>query len=102
MKRLAIPLLAFFMIQAGHSSEIEAQSILAVAKLAGGCGMIQQMVAFQNSTKMLGGDEFLVRFLATESARLGFATDSYVEFCAGAINLYSTMKELAEQADAKN
>ena len=37
--------------------------MMVVSKATGMCGVFAQMVNFQQSTKMPGGDEFIVRFL---------------------------------------
>lgn len=58
------------------------------AKFSGGCGIIGQMMEFQSSTKMDGGDAFILRFLNTESARLGFTLDQYIQYCKDSNALY--------------
>lgn len=66
-----------------------ATEMLVTAKFSGACAIIGQMIKFQADTKMPGGDEFLVRFLNTESARLGFGSrDEYIKMCTKAASAY--------------
>lgn len=58
------------------------------AKISGGCTILIQMAEFQESTKMLGGDEFLERFMRMESARLGMTTTEYAQTCVNADRVY--------------
>lgn len=64
--------------------------ILISAKFSGGCGIIGQMATFQQSTQMAGGDEFILRFIGAEAARLGFTAKEYMQRCAGANEIYQT------------
>lgn len=66
------------------------------AKMAGMCGTFQQMLAFQNSTKMKGGDEFIARFASTELARLGFSQKQFIIICNRSIDTYNTYKNLTD------
>lgn len=47
-----------------------------------------QMARFQKDTLMPGGDEFLARFLNTESARLGMTYEQYLKQCTDAAKVY--------------
>ena len=47
------------------------------------------MASFQESTKMPGGDEFLLRFLATEQARLGMSPQEFLKACQKSISTYT-------------
>ena len=70
-------------------------NLLVASKATGMCGNIQQMVAFQESTQMDGGDEFISRFVSTEAARLGKTVPEFVAQCDSAIAIYTqTMKDL--------
>ena len=62
--------------------------ILVVSKFTGLCGAIHQMIGFQETTKMPGGDEFVVRFVAVETARLGMSAQEFMDQCATSINRY--------------
>lgn len=61
-----------------------AREMLVTSKFNGYCGAIYQMGSFQEVTKMKGGTEFLVRFIKTESARLGFTVDQFLDACKNA------------------
>jgi hypothetical protein len=52
-------------------NELSSQGILAIAKMAGACGILDSMIQMQKTTKMPGGDEFVTRFWSVEAARLG-------------------------------
>lgn len=68
-------------------------SLLVAAKATGACGVIHQLVSFQESTKMQGGDEFIVRFLNTEMARLNKTLPDFLKECNVAIQMYNTTLE---------
>ena len=59
----------------------EIVSMMVVAKATGMCGVLSQLARFQETTKMKGGDEFIMRFLNTEAARLGHTVQSFVGQC---------------------
>ena len=60
----------------------------AVSKIAGACGILDSMLYFQKTTKMSGGDEFVVRFWTVEAARLGLSMQQYSDKCNQSITLY--------------
>lgn len=69
--------------------------MLVIAKSTGMCGNIKQLVAFQETTKMDGGDDFLLRFLNTEAARLGQDLPELLTQCKSSISIYTrTMESL--------
>lgn len=69
----------------------ELPKVLAVAKMAGACGILDQMVHFQGTTKLDGGNLFVTRFWATEAARLGMSTTELSETCDQAIRTYEQL-----------
>lgn len=75
------------------SADLDAQTMLVIAKYSGGCGILNQMAQFQGTTKMAGGTEFLARFLATEAARLGTTPSEYMARCKTAIETYNGVFE---------
>ncbi|GAA5446115.1 hypothetical protein Misp06_04324 [Microbulbifer sp. NBRC 101763] len=100
---MKIPLFIFVVLFSGFVvAEDKAQDdmssvidMMIVAKATGMCGVLSQLINFQQTTKMAGGDEFLVRFLNTEAARLGHTTESMVGQCPAVVEKYnSTMKLL--------
>lgn len=42
-------------------NELSSLGILAIAKMAGACGILDSMIQMQKTTKMPGGDEFVTR-----------------------------------------
>ena len=68
--------------------------LLTITKVAGMCGTFKQMATFQESTKMPGGDEFILRFMNTEAARLGKTLPQFLNECKSAVDIYTkTMEE---------
>lgn len=80
--------LTLFSFQANAAEGQSAQEIMAVSKIAGACGILDSMLYFQKTTKMSGGDEFVVRFWTAEAARLGLSMQQYSDKCNQSITLY--------------
>lgn len=92
---LAFSIFSFFAIAEEGNAPL--RDLLIISKATGMCGTIQQMVAFQESTKMDGGDEFITRFVSTEAARLGQTVPEFVTQCESSITVYTkTIKALNE------
>lgn len=87
-KVLAIVLLVTMWSHHSVAADSGAATTLILAKYAGMCGVFVQMSAFQESTKMPGGDEFIARFLNTELARLGTSIEDFVRNCNKAVAHY--------------
>ncbi|NQY88359.1 MAG: hypothetical protein HRT51_11565 [Colwellia sp.] len=84
----------FFALCSGYVNANEAKSIndmLITAKIAGMCGAISQIVTFQETTKMPKGDEFVLRFLNTEAARLGKSVTEFLQDCVAASQKYGDL-----------
>lgn len=96
MKLILIVLMVFISHDVKANEENEPLiELLIASKATGMCGNIQQMLAFQESTQMNGGDEFIARFVSTEAARLGKTVSEFVAQCDAAIEIYTkTMKDL--------
>jgi hypothetical protein len=77
-------------VWAEKEDEQSTLALLITAKFSGGCGILSQMATFQESTKMEGGDDFLMRFLNTESARLGMSVAQYLEQCRKSGEIYQS------------
>jgi len=71
--------------------------VLALSKMTGVCGVMQQMAAFQSSTKMPGGDEFIIRFWTAEFARLGKTQGQFISECESSISVYDKLWAAAAQ-----
>ncbi|HEY0289083.1 MAG TPA: hypothetical protein VGC62_19065 [Pseudomonas sp.] len=88
-------------IWAAGKEEGQVQEILVAAKFSGGCGILAQMTSFQASTKMPGGDQFIERFLNTESARLGWTVKDYLQRCSKSIEIYQLYYDSFESGAAR-
>ncbi|WP_097303845.1 hypothetical protein [Pseudomonas chlororaphis] len=103
MTRVAL-LISVLAFAASASAEEKAKEsvtdVLVAAKFSGGCGILVQMASFQKSTKMPGGDDFLERFLKTESARTGFTVSRYLELCQQSAQVYQTYYDELEKASS--
>ena len=85
MRRLILAIFVFTSasLYAEENSETDAIiDAMVIAKTTGMCGVFGQMSRFQESTKMPGGDEFVLRFLRTEAARLGQDLSSFLATCS--------------------
>lgn len=63
-------------------------SSLYLAKMTGLCGSFRQMLEFQQTTQLPGGDNFVVRFIKVESARLGKTSSELLNHCKEVISTY--------------
>jgi hypothetical protein len=94
--RLFKPMMLSLAVVAGLSIQTPAmaqegpslQGILASAKIAGACGILDQMIDFQKKTQLEGGDKFVSRFWYAESARMGLSVQEMSEQCNQAIEFY--------------
>lgn len=97
--------LAALIVMAGSAYSAEEEMSLAgflvAAKFLGGCGIFSQMAKFQESTKMLGGNEFIERFYTVESARLGLSPLEYGENCRKAEEMYQLIYSEASGSQEK-
>jgi hypothetical protein len=95
---LIITILFSSMVASEEKSDDDMSAVIemmVVAKATGMCGVLSQLVSFQQTTKMSGGDDFVVRFLNTEAARLGHTMESLIGQCPSVVEKYnSTMKLL--------
>ena len=68
--------------------------LLANSKLAGACGILDQMIDFQKKTKLDGGDTFVVPFWYFEASRLGFSVKELASQCDKSIELHAVVFEV--------
>lgn len=61
---------------------------LAVAKMTGLCGAVQQMARFQSTTQLKNGEEFIDKFVDAEAARLGIHRAQFLKGCELASRKY--------------
>lgn len=89
--------LVFASTSANAGDEASIQDMLLVSKMTGVCGVMQQMAAFQSSTKIPGGSEFTKRFWQTEFARLGKSQETFLKECEGSIAAYNQLWQASEE-----
>lgn len=101
MKYVLLLILSFHISWSAESYEKNAtpQDLMIVSKVAGMCGTFRQMSIFQESTKMPGGDEFFVRFLHTEMARLGWTEETFYKNCEMSASTYEMYMNEFEQME---
>ncbi len=73
------------------------QEVLSVGKIAGACGILDQQIHFQNTTKLEGGEAFIYRFWLSESARLGKSLEEYSKHCNAAIDAYKRLWDASKK-----
>lgn len=88
-------LLALPYAAGAESDDFDLAGIMATSKFTGGCGILSQMARFQETTEMDGGDEFILRFMNTEAARLGKTLEEYMQQCASQTEIYKAWYEFA-------
>jgi hypothetical protein len=101
VKHLVIAVLLFTStISASANSRdnkaLSLQKIMAMAKIAGACGILDQQIAFQKTTRLDGGENFITRFWLAESARLALPFDDFVKVCQNAISDYDRIFKTIE------
>jgi hypothetical protein len=98
LKNMMFLLFLIPLVANAEESEKEADdqlvSMMVVAKATGMCGVLSQLVRFQETTKMKGGDEFVMRFLNTEAARLGHTVEFFIGQCPDIVEKYKGYMEL--------
>ncbi|MCW9025209.1 MAG: hypothetical protein OQK73_11115 [Gammaproteobacteria bacterium] len=92
---LSVMFLASFNVYPNEAEDNKAViEMMVVAKATGMCGVFGQLINFQQTTKMQGGDEFIVRFLKTEAARLGHTLESLTGQCPDVVKKYNSYMKL--------
>ncbi len=81
--------------QSPAQESLSVREILAIAKIAGACGILNSQIHFQESTKLDGGELFVTRFWTTEAARLGKTVQEHSAHCDQAITAYDKMWQAA-------
>jgi len=84
----------FFSASFAHAEDNDQLiNLLIASKATGMCGTLKQLAAFQESTQMPGGDEFLLRFINTEAARLGKTLPDLLSECETSVAIYTRTME---------
>lgn len=86
------------MAPASAQNELTAQGMLATAKFAGACGILDSIINFQKTTRMPGGDDFVARFWSVEAARLGLSVQALSDRCDQSIIAYDKLWKAGEPA----
>lgn len=84
-------------VHASENASLDPQTILAVSKVTGACGILDEMLDFQKKLKMDGGNEFVARFWQTEAARQGKTVKELSDSCDIAILTYEKMWKAMEK-----
>jgi len=89
--------LGFFAQSAHAEVATNPQGVLALSKLVGACGIVMQIIDFQAATKMDGGDEFVARFVKTETSRMGLTEEEFFKKCEQSAEAYQLLFNSMEQ-----
>jgi len=100
-KILLLAIILSSSVSSVSAKESEVSGVMAAAKFSGGCGIFRQMFIFQESTQMPGGEDFIMRFLNTETARLGYSQEEYFEICKKSTEMYKEIVKLDNQDSQK-
>jgi hypothetical protein len=85
-----------------HAEKSESLTgLMALSKMTGLCGAIKQMAAFQETTQMPSGNEFLLRFTRTEAARMGKDLKSFLDQCKTSVETYTRTYKMLEDMEKK-
>ena len=98
-KRFSALLLVAVAVASGDTRAAEPlapQHLLATAKMAGACGILDSMIQLQRTTKLSGGEEFVTRFWTVEAARLGMTVAQLSDTCTKSIKAYDQLWKAAE------
>lgn len=81
-----------------HAEEgVSPQAVLAVANTAGECDVLYSMVEFQKQTTIQGGNEYVSKFWAAESAKLGLTVEQLSDRCNKSVVAYDKLLGSAEE-----
>lgn len=96
-KLFVVHFIALFLISNVFSQEnISTQDVLAIGKMTGACGILDSMIQFQKTTRMPGGEEFVLRLWEVEAARLGMSVPQLSAQCDQSIIAYGKLWDVSE------
>ncbi|MDL1863169.1 hypothetical protein FBR04_19385 [Betaproteobacteria bacterium PRO7] len=81
--------------------DLSARGLLSIAKMAGACGILDSMINLQRTTKLPGGDDFVVRMWAVEAARLGMTVQQLSDTCNRTVEAYNRLWAAGEESPTK-
>ncbi len=99
-----IPIISVSILMSGGNAKAEEKiptigNLMMLSKVVGMCGVLIQMARFQDTTKMVGGEKFVVRFAQTESARLGVSVATLMSRCNEYTKSYDMWKEVFREIE---
>jgi len=83
------------------ADKLSPQAVLAVAKMAGACGILDSLIQQQKSTKLPGGNEFVARFWSAEATQLGYSVQQLSDICSKSVAAYDRLWAAVEHAQTK-
>lgn len=78
------------------SGEDPVKSLLTIGLMSGTCIVYEDMIAYQKTAKLEGGDEFILRFWSAELAKTG--RNSLEEFLSECKVVYETHRSLISKS----
>jgi len=84
-----------------RDDDLSARGLLSVAKMAGACGILDSMIRLQSTTKLPGGDDFVVRMWTVEAARLGMTVQQLSDTCNRTVEAYNRLWAAGEELPTK-
>jgi hypothetical protein len=102
IKILVIGYSLLLSLQGNAATDEETAALLVSAKMAGACGILDQLIDFQATTKMDGGDELVTRFWNTEAARLGLTLVDLSDTCTRSIKIYDAIFQSLNTANSSD
>ncbi len=95
-------LLAVLMLLAATPARAEApspQTLLMVANVAGECDVLYSMVEFQKKSHINGGEEYVAKFWADQSAKAGLTVDQLSDRCGKSTAAYDKILDSTAQKE---
>jgi hypothetical protein len=68
------------------------QAVLMVANVAGECDVLYSMVEFQKKNNITGGNEYVAKFWASESAKMNLTVEQLSDRCGKSITAYDKLQ----------
>jgi hypothetical protein len=76
-------------------SNSDARKMLSLSQMTGACRTMEQMVNFQKTARLPGGDEFIGKFWAAEFARQGITRATFLDECERSLAAYDELWAIA-------
>jgi len=100
MIRRLLTLLLFVTVASlpARAQGVSPQSVLMIANVAGECDVLYSMVEFQKKNNINGGQEYVAKFWASESAKMGLTVEQLSERCSKASAAYEKLSSTASSS----